>query len=112
MKGTNFNMLKIRVVSVGRGTQSHVLASCKVVLTSEDGTDTVSVLDARVLRNRSGELWVGYHNQSLPRDDGSHQYVPTIEFSKELARRISDAVLEAYGNGGRISQNRMEAYGR
>jgi hypothetical protein len=100
MKGITFNMLKIRVVSVGRGTQSHVLASCKVELISEDGTDVVSILDARVLRNRSGELWVGYHNQSLSRSDGSHQYIPTIEFSNGLARRISDAVLVAYRDRG------------
>ena len=89
-------MVKINVVSVGRGTKSHVLASCIVQLTSEDGTDVVSILDARVLRNRSGELWVGYHSQSLSDLDGSQRYVPTIEFSKNLTRRISDAVLVEY----------------
>ena len=83
-KGTNSNV------------ENHVLASCKVELTSEDGTDVVCILDARVLRNRSGELWVGYHSQSLSDLDGSQRYVPTIEFSKNLTRRISDAVLVEY----------------
>ena len=89
-------MLKINVVSVGRGSKNHVIASCNVQLTSEDGTDVVSVVDARVLRNRSGELWVGYHSQSISDLDGSQRYVPTIEFSKNLTRRISEAVLDAY----------------
>src|SRR6266480_2715926 len=89
-------MLKINAVSVGRGTKNHVLASCKVELTGEDGTDVVCILDARVLRNRSGELWVGYHSQLLSDLDGSQRYLPTIEFSMGLARRISDAVLAEY----------------
>ena len=58
-------MLHVKVVDVGKGTKGHVLASCRVQLTSEDGQDVVAVLDARVLRNRSGELWVGYPSQSI-----------------------------------------------
>jgi len=104
-------VMKVNVVSVGRGTKSHVLASCSVQLTSDDGTDVVSILDARVLRNRSGELWVGYHSQSLSDLDGSQRYVPTIEFSKNLTRRISDAVLEAY-HGQRGSRREVGAHGR
>jgi len=104
-------MLKINVVSVGRGTKNHVLASCKVELTSEDATDVVCILDARVLRNRSGELWVGYHTQSLSDLDGSQRYVPTIEFSKNLTRRISDAVLDAY-NSQRGTRQGVGAHGR
>ena len=104
-------MLKVNVVSVGRGAKSHVLASCNVQLTSEDGTDVVSILDARVLRNRSGELWVGYHNQSFSDLDGFHRYVPTIEFSKNLTRRISDAVLDAY-NSQHGTRQGVGAHGR
>ena len=89
-------MLAIKVTHVGRGTRSNVLASAKVELTSEDGQDTVTVCDARVLRNKSGELWVGFHSQTLGDGDGRVQYVPTIEFSPGLKRRISVAVLEAY----------------
>jgi len=91
-------MFEVKVTNVGRGTKGHVLASCRVQLTSEDGLDVVSILDARVLRNRSGELWIGYPSQSIQASDGSQRYVPTLEFSRELQRRISDAVLTEFEN--------------
>jgi hypothetical protein len=104
-------MLRIRVVSIGPGTKSHVLASCKLELTSEDGTDVVSIIDARVLRNRTGELWIGYHNQAFFEPNGSHRYVPTIEFSRSLTRRISAAVLDAY-EAQRGTRQPVETHGR
>src|SRR5258708_30670615 len=89
-------MLKINVTNVGKGTKGHILASCRVQLTSEDGKDVITILDARVLRNRSGELWVGYPSQSIHAFDGAQRYVPTLEVSRELQRRISDAVLAEF----------------
>ena len=102
-------MLKINVVSIGRGTRGHVLASCKVELMSEDEKDVVRVLDARVLRNREGRLWVGYPTQAFPGLEGKFKYVPTIDFSEGLARRISESVLHEY-NGPHGSKLRVEAY--
>jgi hypothetical protein len=102
-------MLKIHVVSVGRGTRGHVLASVKVQLTSEDEKDVVRILDVRVLRNRHGKLWVGYPNQAFPAPERKFKYVPTIDFSDELAQRISESVLDAY-NGPLGSKVRVEAY--
>jgi DNA-binding cell septation regulator SpoVG len=90
-------MLKIRVVSVSPGGKSHILASCNVELTSEDGREVVTICDARVLRNRSGELWVGYPAQPTPDLDGI-RYISTIEFSRQLKRRITDAVLQEYAH--------------
>jgi hypothetical protein len=51
-------MFKIEVSNMGIGTCSHILAACKVKLTSEDGIEFVSIFDARVMRNRNGQLWV------------------------------------------------------
>lgn len=102
-------MLKVNVISVGHGTRGHVLASCKVELTSEDEKDVVRVLDVRILRNRDGRLWVGYPNQAFPGPEGKLKYVPTIEFSESLARRISNSVLHEY-DGPRGSKLRVEAY--
>jgi hypothetical protein len=101
-------MLKVKVMNVGKGTKGHILASCRVQLSSEDEKDVVSILDARVLRNRSGELWVGYPSQSIQGFDGAQRYVPTLEFSRELQRRISDAVLEEYANVSGAAQRLQE----
>jgi hypothetical protein len=89
-------MLAVNVVRIGRGTRANVLASAKVELISEDGSDTVIVCDARILRNKSGELWVGFHSQTFPDAEGKIAYIPTIEFSPGLKRRISDEVLKMY----------------
>ena len=91
-------MLHIAVTNVGKGTKAHILASCQVQLTSEDGKDVITILDARVLRNRSGELWVGYPSQSVHAFDGAQRYLSILDFSKELQRRINDAVLAEYEN--------------
>ena len=84
-------MLQVKVTNVRQGgTKKHVLASARVELTSEP--DTVIILDARVLLSKVGKLFVDYPNQSI----GRGKYIAIIEFSKELKRRISDAVLVAY----------------
>jgi hypothetical protein len=41
------------------------------------------------------KLWVGFHTQSCQTPEGKTGYVPTIEFSKDLKRRISECVLDA-----------------
>lgn len=89
-------MFQVKVTHVGKPTRSNVLASCKVELVSEDGKDSLLVCDARVLRNKSGELWVGFHSQTIADREGRVSYIPTIEFSPNLKRRISDAVLSAF----------------
>ena len=95
-------MLQIKIAGVKRGSRQNVLASIQVELLSEDGQDTVSVLDARVLRNKNGQLWVGYPNQAFPDPEGAIRYVPILSFSKDLTRRVSDTVLVAYENNLRM----------
>jgi len=89
-------MLRINVENIGRGTKGHVLASCRITLTTESGDEQVTIFDARVLRNRSGELWVAFPTQSMRDFEGAQKYIPIIEFSKDLRRRISDTVLAEY----------------
>jgi hypothetical protein len=91
------NMLHIEVTNVGRGSQEHILASCRVELRSEDGKDTVALLDARVLRNKkTGALFVGYPTQSVKDALRESSFVPIFQLSKALQQRVSQAVLEAF----------------
>jgi hypothetical protein len=90
------SMLKIEVSNMGLKTRSHILASCKVKLTSEDGIDSVSIFDARVMRNRNGQLWVAWPSQYIREYDQSERYVPILVFSAKLEHRIAEAVLAAY----------------
>src|ERR1700680_481628 len=88
-------MLRINVEDVRRGTKGHILASCRVTLTTENGDEFISICDVRVLRNWRGELWVGFPTQRT-RDFEGMKYVPDMDFSRDLRRRISDAVLAEY----------------
>jgi DNA-binding cell septation regulator SpoVG len=99
-------MLRINVEDIGRGTKGHILASCRVTLSTEDGDETITIFDARVLRNRSGELWVAFPTQSMRDFEGAQKYLPILEFSKNLRQRISDTVLAEY-DSVRGAQQRM-----
>jgi DNA-binding cell septation regulator SpoVG len=88
-------MPRINIEDIGRGTKGHILASCRVTLSTEDGNETITIFDARVLRNRSGELWVGFPTQNV-RDFEGMKFLPILDFSRDLRHRISDAVLAAY----------------
>jgi DNA-binding cell septation regulator SpoVG len=88
-------MFQIFVEDVRRGTQKHVLASCRVSLTSEDGLETITIIDARVLRNRSGEKWVGFPTENV-KDFEGWKYLPILDFSRDLRSRISNAVLKEF----------------
>lgn len=90
------SMFKIEISNTGKGTRSHILASCKVKLTSEDGAEFVSIFDARIMRNRNGQLWVAWPSQFIRQLDQSERYVPILAFSDKLERRIADVVLATY----------------
>lgn len=87
--------LQIHVQDVRRGTQKHILASCQVSLTTEDGQEIITIIDVRVLHNRAGDLWVGFPSQPV-RDFEGIKYVPDMQFSRDLKRRITDAVLAEF----------------
>ena len=88
-------MLQVTVEAVERPTQKHALASCRVVLS--DGEDSVTVFDARVLRNKkTGELFVGFPQTKIRFFEPRWKYEPIIELSKGLKKRVTEGVLAAY----------------
>src|ERR1700676_5401429 len=92
-------MLSIMVENIGRGTKPHILASCQVTLTSEgdgDELELIKIVDVRVLKNRSGELFIGYPTQDTKDWEGVWRHSLVIDFSRELKKRISDAVLAEF----------------
>lgn len=90
-------MLSIKFKSIGRGSKPHVLASAEIHLIRKNCQDVVAVLGATVLGNRTGELFLGFHNQVIPIGAvESPRYLPEIEFLQDLYRRICDTVIRAY----------------
>jgi DNA-binding cell septation regulator SpoVG len=86
--------LTVAVQDVRRGTQKHITASCEVTLTTEDG-ETITIVDVRVMRNRSGDLWICFPSTPVHDFEGI-KYVPDMHFSKDLKRRITDIVLAEF----------------
>lgn len=104
-------MFLICVTKVGRGTRGHVLASCVVELRSEDRKDVITVMDARILKNKkTGKLFVAYPTQSIKDRTGTLKYIEIIELSRDLKQRISDKVLDEYANiaGAKIQTENYE----
>jgi DNA-binding cell septation regulator SpoVG len=69
----------------------NVLAHASVSIEFEDQAVTVS--DLRVLRNRSGEMWVGMPAIAVSNGGREYSYEVCVEFSRELRRAVEDAVL-------------------
>lgn len=90
-------MLRIEVLDVREFKKGQILALCNVELTSEEA-ERVIIIDARVMQDPNGQLWVAYTERPVKNRDGSPDYVPIIRFSQDLKRRISDAVLDAYSS--------------
>jgi len=70
-----------------------VLASVIVTLETDLGTITIS--DARVLRNKAGVLWFALPTFSLAKGR-EYQYFPVAELSPSLHRHVSDAALAGF----------------
>ena len=92
-------MFQITILGVTRPKHRNALASVQVELTSEDGADVVCILDARVLRNKSDDrLFVAYPENIFKLRGQKAEYDPILKCSRDLQRRISDRVLQAYEN--------------
>ncbi|HSY33921.1 MAG TPA: hypothetical protein VLA42_18215 [Verrucomicrobiae bacterium] len=88
-------MFQINVEDIRQRTQRHILASCTVRLSTENEDEFITIFDVRVLKNRSGEKWIGYPTQQT-RDVEGIKYVPDMDFSRNLRNRISEIVLKEY----------------
>jgi DNA-binding cell septation regulator SpoVG len=89
------NNMKIKVNSIQRSTKANRLADATVDLWDETG-DSLIISDIRILQNRQGQLWVAMPSRSVADGGRSFQYLPQVESSKLLGRKIEDSVLAAF----------------
>ena len=89
--------MQAKVLSFSRSSKPAVLASVRVELTVEGAGDTIIIDDARVLRNKHGQLWLAMPSYSVPSSNGrSYDYLPAVILSTALKRAVEDAVLPAF----------------
>src|SRR5215472_4217544 len=88
--------MDIKIVAFSRSAKPAVLATVRIELTTDSG-DSITVDDARVLRNRHGQLWVAMPCYSIAATGGrGYDYLPAIILSTSLKRAVEDAVLPAF----------------
>jgi hypothetical protein len=88
--------MQIKVLSCTRSSKPAVLASVRFELTTYNG-ESVIIDDARVFRNKHGQLWVAMPSYSVPANGGrSYDYLPAVILSTKLKREVEDAVLPAF----------------
>ena len=87
--------MNIKVNQIQRSARSHRLADATVELFDEAG-DSVIISDIRILQNKQGQTWVAMPSRSVSEGGRSYQYVPLVESSRRLRRRIEDSVLAAF----------------
>jgi hypothetical protein len=89
--------MQTKLIAFSRSSKPSVLASVRIELTVEGTDDTITIDDARVLRNRHGQLWLALPCYSVPANGGrGYDYMPAIILSTALKRVVEDAVLPAF----------------
>jgi hypothetical protein len=89
--------MKATVLSISRSNKPTVLASVRIELAADGTGDSVIIDDARVLRNKHGQLWLAIPSYSVPANGGrSYDYLPAVILSTKLKREVEDAVLPAF----------------
>jgi hypothetical protein len=89
--------MEIKVLLLTRSQKPTVLASVRIELAVENSGDSITTDDARVLRNKQGQLWVAMLSYSVPAAvRRGYDYSPAILLSVPLKRAVEDAVLLAY----------------
>ena len=89
--------MQVKVLVFSRSPNPAVLASARIELSVEGSGDSVIVDDARVLRNKHGQLWLAMPSYSVPAGGGhSYDYLPAVILSTKLKRYVEDAVLPAF----------------
>ena len=85
--------MQITIKQIAAPRKSSALASAIVEFTFEGHTLTIA--DWRVLRNRTGELWVAPPSYAIPEGRSFH-YENTVETDRALLTKIQAAVLDAF----------------
>lgn len=113
--------MQVKVLAFSRSVKTGVLASVRIELTlaKPEGTDrlpslaeltgdSITIDDARVLRNKHGQLWLAMPSYSVPASNGrSYDYLPAVILSTKLKREVEDAVLPAFEAWEREQQAAM-----
>ena len=86
----------VKVLAFSRSPKPAVLASVRVELALEGAGDSIIIDDARVLRNKHGQLWLAMPSYSVPSSNGRYDYLPAIVLSTKLKRDVEDAVLPSF----------------
>lgn len=85
----------VKVLSFSRSSRPAVLASVRLELAADTG-DSIIIDDARVLRNKHGQLWLAMPSYSVPSSNERYDYLPAVVLSTRLKREVEDAVLPAF----------------
>lgn len=86
----------MNVLEVSSPRKQSALASVRVELADAEG-NVITIDDARVLRNKHGQLWLAMPSYSVPANGGrSYDYLPAVVLSTKLKRDVEDAVLPAF----------------
>jgi hypothetical protein len=88
--------MQIKVLTFSRSAKPAVLASVRIELVTDNG-DSITIDDARVLRNKHGQLWLAMPSYSVPMTGGrGYDYLPAIILGTALKRAVEDVVLPAF----------------
>lgn len=89
--------MQVKVLAFSHSPKPSVLASIRVELAVEGTGDSIIIDDARVLRNRHGQLWLAMPSYSVPANGGrGYDYLPAVTLSTTVKRAVEDAVLPAF----------------
>ena len=83
-------------VNFSSSSKPQVLASVRIELSVEGTNDSIIIDDARVLRNRHGQLWLAMPAYSVPASGRGYDYMPAVILSTKLKREVEDVVLPAF----------------
>jgi len=88
--------MKIKILAFNRSPKPAVLASVRIEVWAENG-ESITIDDARVLRNKHSQLWLAMPSYSVPASGGrNYDYLPAVILSTALKRAVEDAVLPAF----------------
>lgn len=88
--------MHVKILAFSHSPKPAVLASVRLEIVL-DGGDSITIDDARVLRNKHGQLWLAMPSYSIPSSNGrSYDYLPAVILSTRAKREVEDAVLPAF----------------
>jgi DNA-binding cell septation regulator SpoVG len=85
--------MHVNVKQIRQSRKENVVA--EAVLEIADGAESITIDNARILRNKQGNLWLAMPSYSVPSGKG-YEYLPVLTLSRELRRQAEDATLAAY----------------